>query len=97
MESNHDVEMLMNGKYPFHLKQRILGDKGHLSNNDASYYLLEFIGDKTSTIVLAHLSDDNNTYDLALNTLKSTLKENHKNVKNIMVAKQKIRTDIIEI
>ena len=79
------------------MKQRILGDKGHLSNNDASYYLSEFIGDKTSTIVLAHLSDDNNTYDLALNTLKKTLKESNKNVKNIMIAKQKIRTDIIEI
>lgn len=97
MESNHDISLLMNGKYPFHLKQRILSDKGHLSNNDASYYLSEFIGDKTNTIILAHLSDDNNTYDLAINTLNETLNKNNKKVKNILVAKQKQRTDWIEV
>ena len=96
-ESNHDVEMLMNGKYPYHLKQRIVGDKGHLSNVDSAYYLSMFVGDNTKTIVLAHLSDDNNTYDIALNTLKSTLKANNKKVKNILVAKQKQRTDLIEV
>ncbi len=97
MESNHDVEMLMNGRYPFHLKQRILSDKGHLSNADASFYLSEFIGDNTNTIVLAHLSDDNNTYDLALNTLSNVLTSKNKKVKNIIVAKQKQRTDWIEV
>lgn len=97
LESNHDVEMLMKGKYPYHLKKRILGDKGHLSNTDASYYLSQFIGDKTSAIVLAHLSDDNNTYELALNTLNKTLKSSNKRVNSIIVAKQKQRTDWIEI
>ena len=63
MESNHDVAMLMEGNYPHQLKKRILGNKGHLSNDDAAYYLSEFIGDKTKTVILAHLSDDNNTYD----------------------------------
>lgn len=96
-ESNHDVEMLMNGRYPFHLKKRILSDKGHLSNADAAYYLSEFIGDNTNTIVLAHLSDDNNTYDAALNTLNGVLTSKNKNVKNIMIAKQKQRTDLIEV
>ena len=97
MESNHDPEMLMNGKYPHHLKQRILGDKGHLSNNDSAYYLSEFIGNNTKNIVLAHLSDDNNTYEKAYDTLKETLKKNNKNVKNIIIAKQKQRTDFIEL
>lgn len=97
MESNHDVEMLMNGKYPFHLKKRILSDKGHLSNADAAYYLSEFIGDKTKTIILAHLSDDNNTYDKALDTLTGVLLSKNKKVDNIMVAKQKKRTDWIEV
>lgn len=97
MESNHDIKMLMEGKYPYYLKQRILSDKGHLSNNDASYYLSEFIGDNTNTIILAHLSDDNNTYELALDTLKKVLKDTNKTVKNIMVAKQKQRTDWIEV
>ena len=96
-ESNHDVEMLMNGRYPFHLKKRILSDKGHLSNADAAYYLSEFIGDNTNTIVLAHLSDDNNTYDAALDTLNEVLASKNKNVKNIMIAKQKQRTDLIEV
>lgn len=97
MESNHDIKMLMNGTYPFHLKQRIISDKGHLSNEDASFYLSEFIGNNTNTIILAHLSDDNNTYDAALKTLTDVLDSKNKKVKNIMVAKQKKRTDWIEV
>ena len=97
MESNHDIEMLMNGRYPFHLKQRILSDKGHLSNNDSAYYLSNFIGDKTKTIILAHLSDDNNTYDKALDTLNEVLSSKNKKVDHIIIAKQKQRTDMIEV
>ena len=97
MESNHDVEMLMNGRYPFHLKKRILSDKGHLSNSDCAYYVSEFIGDKTNTIILAHLSDDNNTYELALSTVKNVLESKNKKVKNILIAKQKQRTEMIEV
>ncbi len=97
MESNHDIKLLMEGKYPYYLKQRILSDKGHLSNNDASYYLSEFIGSNTKTIILAHISDDNNTYDLALDTLKKVLKETNKSVDNVLIAKQKQRTDWIEV
>lgn len=97
MESNHDIEMLMNGKYPFHLKQRILGNKGHLSNEDSAYYLSEFIGNNTKSIVLAHLSDDNNTYDKAMDTVSRVLKSKNIKIKNIMIAKQKQRTDVIEV
>lgn len=97
MESNHDVTMLMEGAYPHQLKKRILGNKGHLSNDDAAYYLSEFIGDKTKTIILAHLSDDNNTYDKALDTVSNVLKNKNKKVENIIVAKQKQRTELIEI
>lgn len=96
MESNHDVQMLMDGNYPYHLKRRILGNKGHLSNDDAAFYLSEFIGNKTKTIILAHLSDDNNTYDKALNTVSNTLANKSKKV-NIIIAKQKQRTDLIEV
>ena len=60
-ESNHDVEMLTNGRYPFELRQRILSDKGHLSNYDSAKYLASFIGDNTKYIILAHLSEENNT------------------------------------
>ena len=97
MESNHDIELLMNGRYPFHLKKRILSDKGHLSNADASYYLSEFIGDKTNTVILAHLSDDNNTYEAAINTLNNVLSSKNKKVNKILIAKQKQRTDWIEV
>lgn len=97
MESNHDIKMLMEGKYPYHLKKRILGDKGHLSNADSAYYLTKFIGDKTKTIVLAHLSDDNNSYDVALNTLKEALRDTNNSIKNIIIAKQKQRTDWIKL
>ena len=97
MESNHDIKKLMEGKYPYHIKKRILGDKGHLSNVDSAYYLSEFIGDNTNTIILAHLSDDNNTYDLALKTLNDALSCKKNNVKKIIIAKQKQRTDLIEV
>lgn len=97
MESNHDINMLMDGKYPYHLKQRILGDKGHLSNDDAAYYLSTFIGNNTKTIILAHLSDDNNTYEIALDKINSVLLSKNKKVDNIIIAKQKERTDLIEV
>ncbi len=96
-ESNHDVEMLMNGHYPYHIKQRILGDKGHLSNKDSAYYLSKFIGNDTKCVILAHLSKDNNTKELALETLKESLKNNQKNFDNILVAEQDKRTELIEV
>lgn len=97
MESNHDVEMLMNCRYPHHIKMRILGDKGHLSNEDSAYYLSEFIGDKTKTIVLAHISDDSNTRQKALEVLKRRLKDSGKKVDNIIPTYQKQRTNWIEV
>ena len=97
MESNHDVEMLSNSSYPFRVRQRILGDKGHLSNYDSARYLSCFVGDKTKCIVLAHLSEENNTEELAYDTLVSRLSEASKNVDKIIVAKQDVETELIEI
>lgn len=96
-ESNHDVEMLMNGKYRHELKVRILGDRGHLSNEMSSNYLSTLIGDKTECIILAHLSDENNTKELAFNTLEKKLKETNIENKRILIAEQLKRTDLIEI
>ncbi len=98
LESNHDVQMLMdNPKYPYHLKQRILGDKGHLSNKDSAYYLSKFIGNNTKTIILAHLSEHNNTKEIAIDTLKRTLVDNDKKCDNIIVAEQNNRTEFVEV
>ena len=88
-ESNHDTEMLMNNpNYPHHTKIRILGDKGHLSNKDSAYYLSSFIGSDTKKVYLAHLSEQNNTDDIALNTLKEELKNKNINFNNIEIAHQ---------
>lgn len=97
MESNHDVEMLTNGKYPFNIRQRILSDKGHLSNYDSSKYLSSFIGDNTKYILLAHLSHDNNTEEIAYETLISRLNEDNKHVDNIIITKQNKETELINI
>ena len=97
MESNHDVEMLCNGKYPFKLRQRILSDKGHLSNYDSSKYLSSFIGDNTKYILLAHLSEENNTVDLAYETLIDRLNLDNKHVDNIIITSQDKETEFISI
>ena len=79
-ESNHDINMLMTGPYPYILKQRVLSDKGHLSNELAGEYLKELIGKNTKKIILAHLSEINNTPEIALDTVKKIL-----NNKKIMI------------
>lgn len=96
IESNHDVEMLRKGKYPFILQQRILSDKGHLSNKDCCNYLAKLIGKNTSYIVLAHLSEENNTEEKALEELHNMLKENNYSVKNI-AARQHEKIETIEV
>ena len=97
-ESNHDVEMLMNNpKYPHHTKIRILSDKGHLSNKDSSYYLSKLIGNNTKYVVLAHLSEQNNTEDLALKTLNETLSRKKIDFKNIIIARQNEITELFNI
>ncbi|MFX3623281.1 MAG: MBL fold metallo-hydrolase [Ectobacillus sp.] len=64
-ESNHDVEMLRMGRYPWSVKRRILSDVGHVSNEDAALAMIDVITDRTKHIYLAHLSQDNNMKELA--------------------------------
>ena len=97
MESNHDIEMLNNGSYPFNLRQRILSDKGHLSNYDSAKYLSSFIGNNTKCIILAHLSEDNNTEELAYNTLIVRLNDSDTHVDNIIIAKQNKETELVKL
>ncbi|PGL72827.1 MBL fold metallo-hydrolase [Bacillus sp. AFS055030] len=72
-ESNHDVEMLRMGRYPWSIKRRILSDVGHVSNEDAALAMSDVIGDKTKRIYLAHLSQDNNMKELARMSVTQTL------------------------
>lgn len=75
LESNHDVGTLRSGPYPFPLKQRILGPQGHLSNDDAAAYAVESVRAGTRAVLLAHLSDENNTPRMALDTAGRALSE----------------------
>ncbi|AMC94463.1 MBL fold metallo-hydrolase [Erysipelothrix larvae] len=72
-ESNHDPQMLMNTRRPYSVKQRILSDTGHLSNEDAAQILSEVVGNRTKEVVLAHLSQEANTIELARNTVQNMI------------------------
>lgn len=69
IESNHDIQMLKSGAYPWHLKQRILSTRGHMSNDDTGRILSRIIKGEGENIILAHLSEDNNIPQLALDTV----------------------------
>ncbi len=75
MESNHDLKMLMKSNRPAVLKRRIKGDEGHLSNVDSAIYLSELVGPKTKEIYLAHLSEECNLPELALEAYRKTFKK----------------------
>ena len=70
LEANHDVNMLQVGPYPYPLKQRILGDRGHLSNENSGRLLGRLLHDKLKYIVLGHLSRENNLPQLAYETVR---------------------------
>lgn len=78
LEANHDVHMLQVGSYPYPLKQRILGDRGHLSNELSGRLLGEVLHDNFKTVFLGHLSKENNYPELAYETvrLEVTMGEN---------------------
>lgn len=73
LEANHDEAMLRQAQRPWHLKQRILGNQGHLSNRATADLLAEIAGETLGTVVLAHLSRDCNSEDLAIGTVRSLL------------------------
>ncbi|NLO99528.1 MAG: MBL fold metallo-hydrolase [Clostridiaceae bacterium] len=75
LESNHDVEMLKTGRYPWHLKQRILGEKGHLCNDIAGKVVAYLAKNGTKKFLLGHLSKENNFPELAYQTVCNALME----------------------
>ena len=73
VESNHDIRMLQTGPYPYSLKQRIWGNKGHLSNEACGDFLSKIIDERTKHIILGHLSGENNYPELAYQAVKNEL------------------------
>lgn len=75
IESNYDLPMLRDGFYARHLKERIHGDGGHLSNSDAAKLVRDHASDSLQWVCLAHLSDENNTPELAKNTCREFVRK----------------------
>lgn len=88
MEANHDINMLQVGSYPYYLKQRILGNRGHLSNENAGRLLCEILHDKMKAILLGHLSRENNYEQLAFETVcqEVTLGDNPYAAKDFLIS-----------
>jgi len=75
VEANHDSQKLWDGRYPWYLKKRINSDVGHLSNVQLAEALKEWLVENTQRVVLAHLSEENNTPEIALNTVLGILRD----------------------
>lgn len=101
IEANHDVHMLELGPYPYYLKRRILGDQGHLSNENAGRLLNHILNDKLKHILLGHLSKENNYEALAYETVKLEIEQGDTPYKAkdfpIEVAKRDEMSQIIEL
>lgn len=96
-EANHDIEKLQHGPYPDWLKKRVLSDYGHLSNNASSVYLAKLIGNNTKKIYLMHLSEKNNTEELALNEIHNIFESYNISFKDIKCAKPDKISEVIKL
>ena len=85
IESNHDIDMLKNGPYPYHLKKRVMGEYGHLSNAATGTLLSEIMNERLKYIFLGHLSEQNNKPLIALDTVKTILQSRKIDVEKIKI------------
>lgn len=101
LEANHDVNMLQVGPYPYLLKQRILGDRGHLSNECCGRLLVKLLNDGLNHIVLGHLSHENNLAELAYETVRMeiTMADTQYRFSDfpVTVAKRNERTEVLAV
>ncbi len=101
IEANHDVNMLQVGKYPYVLKQRILSDKGHLSNENCGRLLCRLLHDDLRSITLAHLSAENNLAELAYEAVRLEIMMDESDYSpsdfDIKVAKRSEVSDLIAV
>lgn len=99
VESNHDIDMLMNGSYPWSLKKRVRSNLGHLSNQDCGRLLARVMKvNPEAVVLLGHLSDENNDPELALYTVKQLVSEVlPPERQHIFLTRRGTNTDIFEI
>ncbi len=100
LESNYDRDMLLVGPYPYHLKKRIMGAYGHLSNDDCGSLMVSVFHRKLRHIILAHLSKENNYPELALTNALDVVRKNWQypdEKPEIIVARRDFPTDAIEV
>jgi phosphoribosyl 1,2-cyclic phosphodiesterase len=96
LEANHDMEMLINGPYPWYLKQRIKSRNGHLSNEDSGNLLGNLLHNNLTCVILAHLSEQNNHPEKALKSVKQAVVNQRRSLK-FHVASQYVSSDVIQI
>ncbi|MGH1366676.1 MAG: MBL fold metallo-hydrolase [Calditrichia bacterium] len=95
LESNYDEGMLASGPYPWQLKERISGSRGHLSNQAAAELLRECVTPRLKHVILGHLSDENNTPDHVMKTMRSVLGSEHDGLYEV-IAQQTV-SDVFQI
>jgi phosphoribosyl 1,2-cyclic phosphodiesterase len=97
IEANHDMEMLKNGPYPWFLKQRLIGQQGHLSNESMGELVEEIIHEATRYLILAHLSTVNNRPELARREALKAASQAGANQLKILVSSQNEISELIQI
>jgi len=101
LEANHDIHMLEVGPYPYPLKRRVMGDKGHLSNELSGRLLCDILHDDLEHVILGHLSKENNYEELAYETVKLEITMGHTPYTgddvSLMVAKRDSISEIITL
>ena len=101
LEANHDVHMVEVGSYPYHLKQRVLGTLGHLSNELTGRLLCNILHDNLKHVILGHLSKENNYEELARETVKLEVTMGNTPFNgddiSLMVANRDVISEIIEL
>ena len=87
IESNYDIQLLKNSRYPIYIKNRILGERGHLSNIQCANFISEIYNKSMEQIYLAHISQDNNSPHIALDTVKQIINRNNIDVNIVAIDK----------
>jgi phosphoribosyl 1,2-cyclic phosphodiesterase len=95
LEFNHNLQMLKEGPYPLPLQQRVRSSRGHLSNEDAAEFLAGLIGDHLHTAVLAHLSETNNTPELARRAAMDSVQ--HWGDTSLLISSQEKATSLVQL